>query len=134
MITIIIMSGKQVRWTKQLQVIIDIVYESEDPLTADQIYNVARDNLPNISLGTVYRNLKKLEASGIINETIANGVSAFSKHPFNNAHLECEICHRIIPVPIELDVFSMERNIGMPIKKWNLTLIGKCRECERKCT
>jgi Fe2+ or Zn2+ uptake regulation protein len=128
------MSGRRVRWTKQLQAMIDIVYESEDPLTADQIYLEARKKLPNISLGTIYRNLKKLEASGIVNETTANGISAFSKHPFNNAHLECEVCHRIIPVPVEIDLLAMERDIGMPIKKWNLTLVGKCKECESKCT
>lgn len=128
------MAGKQVRWTKQMQVIIDIVYESADHLTADEVYQAARRKLPNISLGTVYRNLKKLESSGIVNETTSNGVSAFSKHPFNNAHLECEVCHRIVPVPVEIDILAMERKIGMPVKKWNLTLVGTCRECGRKCT
>ncbi|MGE5379249.1 MAG: Fur family transcriptional regulator [Candidatus Saccharibacteria bacterium] len=128
------MSGRQVRWTKQLQAMIDIVYESENPLSADQIYQEARKSLPNISLGTVYRNLKKLELSGIVNETITNGVSVYFKHPFNNAHLECEICHRIVTVPVDIDVLAIERSIGMPVKKWNLTLVGKCKECERKCT
>jgi Fe2+ or Zn2+ uptake regulation protein len=128
------MAGKQVRWTRQMQVIIDIVYESDDHLTADEVYHAAREKMPNISLGTVYRNLKKLESSGIVNETTSNGVSAFSKHPFNNAHLECEICHRIVRVPVEIDVLTMERKIGMPIKKWNLVLVGRCKECEDKCT
>jgi Fe2+ or Zn2+ uptake regulation protein len=128
------MAGKQVRWTRQLQVIVDIVYESEDHLTADEIYHAAREKMPNISLGTVYRNLKKLEASRIINETSTNGVSAFTKHPFNNAHLECEVCHRIVRVPVEIDTLAMERKIGLPIKKWSLTLVGRCEECDRKCT
>jgi Fe2+ or Zn2+ uptake regulation protein len=128
------MPGKRVRWTKQMQVIIDIVYESEDHLTADEVYHAAREKLPKISLGTVYRNLKKLETSGIVNETTSNGISAFSKHPFNNAHLECEVCHRILRVPVEIDILDMERKIGLPIKKWNLVLVGRCKECERKCT
>jgi Fe2+ or Zn2+ uptake regulation protein len=134
MITIINMVGKQVRWTKQMQVIIDIVYESEDHLTADEVYQAARIQIPHISLGTVYRNLKKLESSGIVNETTSNGVSAFSKHPFNNAHLECEVCHRIIRVPFDIDTLAVGKQIGMPVKKWNLTLVGTCKECERKCT
>lgn len=134
MITIIKMAGKQVRWTKQMQVIIDIVYESDDHLTADEVYHAARREIPNISLGTVYRNLKKLENSRIINETTSNGVSAFSKHPFNNAHLECEVCHRIVRVPFEVDTLAVGRDLGMTVKKWNLTLVGICKECERKCT
>ena len=133
MITIIGMRGKS-RWTKQVQTILDIVYESEDHLSADKIYNRARQEIPNISLGTVYRNLKKLEEAGLINETTTNGISVFYKHPFNNAHFECEVCHCIIHVPVELNTFELERKIGLPVKKWNLHLTGICKECAGKCT
>lgn len=122
------------RWTKQLQTVLDIVYESEDHLTADRIYALARRTVPSISLGTVYRNLRKLQEAGLINETSTNGVSVYYKHPFSNAHFECEVCHSITHVPFELSIFDVERRIGMPVKKWNLHLIGTCPECASRCT
>jgi len=127
------MSGGK-RWTKQLQTVLDVVYESEDHLTAERIYERAKDRVPSISLGTVYRNLRKLQDAGLVNETASNGVSVYFKHPFSNAHFECEVCHSITHVPFELNLFEIERRIGMPIKKWNLHLIGTCSECAARCT
>jgi Fe2+ or Zn2+ uptake regulation protein len=60
------MKSKASRWTRQLQVIMDIVYSSEFNLTADKVYAEARKKIANISLGTVYRNLNKLALKGYI--------------------------------------------------------------------
>ena len=51
---------KQGRNTKQLQLIWDAVKDDKSHPTADQIYDRVRKKMPNISLGTVYRNLQKL--------------------------------------------------------------------------
>ena len=76
---------KGTRWTKQIKVVIDIVYESDRPLSADEIYRKARRKMPNISLGTVYRNLNKLVDEGLVSETQNNGIATFCRHPFPNA-------------------------------------------------
>ena len=52
------------RRTKQLEVVWDAVKDETSHPTADQIYDRVRKNLPNISLGTVYRNLQKLVVEG----------------------------------------------------------------------
>ena len=89
MVIITDMSATSVRWTKQLKAIIDVVYDSEAPLTADEVYSKARRRMPNISLGTVYRNLNKLVDEGLLSETKVGKVSAFIRHPFSNATFEC---------------------------------------------
>ncbi len=124
------MAAEETRWTRQLKTVLDIVYESEAPLTADEVYSQAREKIKNISLGTVYRNLNKLCSVGIVSETHNGSVHTFLKHPFQNATFVCEKCRRIVCVPIELNTFQMEKSIGMQIKKWNLQLSGLCRECE----
>ena len=85
---------KGARWTKQIKVVIDIVYESDRPLSADEVYRMARRKMPNISLGTVYRNLNKLVDEGLVSETQNNGIATFCRHPFPNATFECEKCHQ----------------------------------------
>ena len=52
--------------TKQRNVILDIINNSYDHLDAYGVYEEARKKIPNISLGTVYRNLKALEDAKII--------------------------------------------------------------------
>lgn len=134
MIIITNMSAPPNRWTKQLKTIVDIVYDSVAPLTADEVYSEARKRLPNISLGTVYRNLNKLVDEGLVSETKAGNVSAFIRHPFSNTTFECEHCKRLICVPYEIRNPDMERAVGMRVSRWSLRIIGVCKECEGKCT
>ncbi len=125
---------KGTRWTKQIKVVIDIVYESDRPLSADEIYRKARRKMPNISLGTVYRNLNKLVDEGLVSETQNNGIATFCRHPFPNATFECEHCHRLISVPVELNILDLSRQSGFKVERWSLHLSGVCKECEQKCT
>ncbi|MGD1061484.1 MAG: Fur family transcriptional regulator [Methanomassiliicoccales archaeon] len=122
------------RWTKQMKTIIDIVYTSHVHLTADEIYKRARKRLPNISLGTVYRNLNKLKSQGMISEVSKGQLSTFSKHPDSNAHFECDACHRLYCVPFDMDVYELSRKSGFQVKRCSLSMSGICKECEKKCT
>ena len=54
------------RYSRQRELIIGIIKGRKDHPTADMIYNTARELEPNISLGTVYRNLKLLADEGVI--------------------------------------------------------------------
>jgi Fe2+ or Zn2+ uptake regulation protein len=128
------MNGKDSRWTKQFKMILDIIYESDRPVSADEAYKIARKKLPNISLGTVYRNLNKLVSEGLVSEVQSNGITAFSRHPFPSAHFECSACHKLVTVPVELNVLELSHKCGMAIDRWSLHLIGTCAECAKKCT
>ncbi len=128
------MSANSSRWTRQLKVVIDIVYSSNEPMSADEVYEIARKRLPNISLGTVYRNLNKLVKEGLISETRAGSVQVFIKHPFTNATFECEVCGRLECVPFEIKLSDMEKQAGHQVKRWNLRMTGVCKECASKCT
>jgi Fe2+ or Zn2+ uptake regulation protein len=127
------MNGKDSRWTKQFKMILDIIYESDRPVSADEAYKIARKKLPNISLGTVYRNLNKLVSEGLVSEVQSNGITAFSRHPFPSAHFECSTCHKLVTVPVELNVLELSHKCGMAIDRWSLHLIGTCSECAKKC-
>ncbi len=56
------------RMTKQRKIILDVLKNTTSHPTADWIYDQVREVLPNISLGTVYRNLKVLKEMGEIME------------------------------------------------------------------
>jgi Fur family ferric uptake transcriptional regulator/Fur family peroxide stress response transcriptional regulator len=54
------------RFSSQREIIREIVESTNAHPTADWIYTKAKKRLPNLSLGTVYRNLKQLDEEGTI--------------------------------------------------------------------
>ncbi len=59
--------AKQTRMTKQRKAILKVLKHTDSHPTADWIYEKVREEIPNISLGTVYRNLNVLAELGKIN-------------------------------------------------------------------
>lgn len=124
------MDNKPRRWTKQKKTIIDVVYESEIHLTADEIYFEARKVLPKISLGTVYRDLMMLRDLGLVSEVPKGSVNTYAKHPDSNAHFECEVCHKLYCVQFDMSIFDLSRKCGLEVHRCSLNMIGICKNCE----
>jgi len=130
---ITIMNSYPTRWTKQMKVVLDIVYDGKSPITADQVYELARKQLPRISLGTVYRNLNRLVTAGLISESQVGTVQCFFPHPYSNTHLECRSCGRLFSVPYDLSLRQVSEATGLSLDGYELRLKGICRECASKC-
>ena len=67
--------------TRQRALILEILQHSPKHLTADEIFAIAREKMPGIARGTVYRNLKLMEQA----MEIARNRSAFlpADHPLH---------------------------------------------------
>ena len=65
------------RQSRQRDVVLELVRSTMDHPTADWVYRQARRRLPRISLATVYRNLKRLAAEGVIREVQSAGQARF---------------------------------------------------------
>ena len=63
-------SAPAARWTRQRQVILDVLTHGEGHLNADEIYVRARTRDPRLSLSTVYRTLNILRRAGVIGSCI----------------------------------------------------------------
>jgi Fe2+ or Zn2+ uptake regulation protein len=104
--------------------------------TADQIYDEVRKKIPNISKGTVYRNLKVLQEMGLISELSHNGtVSRFEVKQESHYHFRCEKCGRVFdidqPVDKELDR-KVALRTGFKISHHQLEFRGLCHDCWRE--
>ena len=81
------------RDTKQREAILKILRNTRSHPTADQIYDEVRKDIPNISKGTVYRNLQVLEEDGAITELKINGTqSRYEVKQESHYHFRCENC------------------------------------------
>ena len=93
---------KKTRNTRQRGIILDILRESHEHPTAEMVYREARRVLPNISLGTVYRNLNFLRDQGAVREIRPSegGSSRFDGMGTPHAHFHCVHCSTLLDIPL----------------------------------
>lgn len=125
---------KKTRNTRQRNVILDILKGSRSHPTAEAVYREARRVIPNISLGTVYRNLNFLRDQGVIREirTGEGGSSRFDGGGTPHAHFHCVRCNNLldIPLPAEVEHLGFEGNEKISsVDAIDLHVIGSCSEC-----
>jgi len=124
------------RETRQREAILNVLRSADSHPTADWIYDEVRKAIPNISKGTVYRNLKILRETGEISELNLSGtVSRFEGRQENHYHFRCEKCGRVFdldePVNNELDE-RVARKTGFKISYHQLEFRGLCKDCQQK--
>ncbi|MBN2298174.1 MAG: transcriptional repressor [Deltaproteobacteria bacterium] len=89
------------RLTKQRKLILEELERVKDHPTAYEVYERVRGRLPQISLGTVYRNLDILSANGIIKRLdIGQGQRRFDITTDDHKHIRCIFCNRIDDIPL----------------------------------
>jgi Fur family peroxide stress response transcriptional regulator len=122
------------RKSKQREAIIRAVRGTNSHPTADWIYEEVRKEIPDISLGTVYRNLKLLRESGEILEIdLASTLSRFNGKPDNHYHFRCERCGRVFDVdePVDEEINDrVAQKTGFRISHHRLEFRGLCKECQ----
>ncbi len=122
------------RKSKQREAILRVLKRTTSHVTADWVYEQVRKEIPNISLGTVYRNLKSLQQEGKILELdLAGTVSRFEANTQNHHHFRCEQCGCIFdvaePVDGELDE-RVARKTGFKVSYHRLEFRGLCKDCQ----
>ena len=84
------------RFSKQREILKEIVYSTNSHPNADWVYTKAKVSLPNISLGTVYRNLKQLVDKGFIRIVYDGSLARYDWNTKPHDHLKCLICGEMI--------------------------------------
>jgi Fur family ferric uptake transcriptional regulator len=84
------------RMTKQRLVILEELRGVTSHPTAEDVYAMVRERIPHVSLGTVYRNLELLAASGEIRQLDTCGaVRRFDGDISAHCHVRCLVCGRV---------------------------------------
>ncbi|MFC1846727.1 transcriptional repressor [Chloroflexota bacterium] len=121
------------RKTKQRRAILKVLKDTESHPTAQWIYEQVRQEIPHISLGTVYRDLKLLKKMGEILELdFAGNLTRFDAKTSRHYHFYCKKCHRIFdidkPVDMQVDAKVAAEN-GFEVFSHRMDFFGLCREC-----
>ncbi len=128
--------AKNTRMTKQRKAILRVLKNTESHPTADWIYEQVKKEIPNISLGTVYRNLNVLSELGKIQ--ILDYGSTYSRYdgnPKNHYHFRCEKCGRVYDINVDLfdDINKIvNEKTAFQVSEHRLEFTGLCPECQNK--
>jgi Fur family ferric uptake transcriptional regulator len=104
--------------------------------SADEIYELVRKRLPRISLGTIYRNLEILAATGEIRR-LATGshLKRFDGRADDHYHIRCLRCDRLadlcVHLGVELDDQVKEAS-DFSVLGHKLEFVGICPKCQRQ--
>jgi len=121
------------RMTKQKRVILDVLKATKTHPTADWVYEKVKKKIPNISLGTVYRNLNILKSQGeIIELCYGKGFSRYDGNASEHYHFTCDSCGKVLdvetPVATGLDE-EVTRMMGVKVERHRLEFYGTCGDC-----
>jgi Fur family peroxide stress response transcriptional regulator len=123
------------RDTKQREAILRVLRNTRSHPTADQIYDEVRKDIPNISKGTVYRNLQVLQEEGEISALNINGTqSRYEVRQESHYHFRCEKCGRVFdldePMDKELDE-KVSKKTGFVVSHHQTEFRGLCKDCQQ---
>lgn len=117
--------------TRQRNVILDIINNSHSHLDAYGVYNEAKKQISNISLGTVYRNLKILENAHLI-DVVYDGTDKVRYDKSKpHQHFICTKCHKIIDI-YDLDFKNVKTYQNNLVMNYKIILEGICEECQKE--
>lgn len=121
------------KYSRQREAIKEFLMTRTDHPTADTVYTCLRQEFPNISLGTVYRNLSLLESIGeIARISTGNGADHYDGTTSQHQHFICTCCHNVFDIETENLDSIMEiaaRNFAGRIEAYQTSFYGVCENC-----
>jgi Fe2+ or Zn2+ uptake regulation protein len=124
---------KDLGLTKQREVVLQVIREADEHLTANEVFDNAKVLLPTISFATVYNSLRYLKDAGHIAEIgFGNGASRFDAMTSRHDHAICTKCGKLVDMEIELptEVVDFASQFSkFKLESIELTLRGLCPDC-----
>jgi Fur family transcriptional regulator, peroxide stress response regulator len=126
---------KDLGLTKQREVVLQVIRDEKEHLTANEVFDKAKQLLPSISFATVYNSLRYLKEAGHIAEiSFGNGASRFDSMTSRHDHAICTKCGKLVDMEIELPAeiisYAAEFSQFQP-ESLELTLRGICPDCNK---
>jgi Fur family peroxide stress response transcriptional regulator len=122
--------------TKQREVVLQVIREADQHLTANEVFTAAKILLTSISFATVYNSLRFLKEAGLIAEIqFGNGASRFDRMTERHDHAICTKCSKLVDIEMDLPsdfVTTATQLSQFKTESIEFTLRGLCPDCAEK--
>jgi Fur family ferric uptake transcriptional regulator len=125
--------GKGLKLTPQRRLIFDILHDSGEHLTAEEILEYVQARAPGVNKSTVYRTLELLEELGcVFKSELGDRFIYHHAEEGHHHHLVCRRCGQSIDCAEDL-FHSVERKLdeelGFQVDFKHVVMSGLCRQC-----
>lgn len=126
---------KDLGLTRQREVVLQVIRDEPEHLTANEVFDKAKQLLPGISFATVYNSLRFLKEAGHIAEiSFGSGASRFDSMTSRHDHAICTKCGKLVDMEIDLpeEIVNFAAEFSkFKLESIELTLRGLCPECNK---
>lgn len=124
------------KYSRQREAIKSFLAQNHIHPTADTVYMNIRETFPNISLGTVYRNLSLLSEIGEIQKISMNdGADRFDARTEPHDHFVCRKCHCVLDICLDDNTeltTAAQQHFDGKIYSHSTLFYGCCKDCLKK--
>lgn len=128
-----VLKNKGIRMTPQRHAILAYMFQTDCHPSADDIYKALESNYPNMSVATVYNNLKVFKEANLIQElTFGDNSSRFEINKDIHYHVVCTECAQIedLIYPCVTDIEKLaEEKTGFKVFNHRVEVNGVCQNC-----
>ena len=105
--------------------------------SAEMLFNQLKPQIPDLSMGTVYRNLTLFKEQGLCSSVATvSGVERFDGNTDSHVHFICSNCDAVI----DLDEMQIPQTLsqtaasccGGQVTECQLSFTGLCRDCNQE--
>ncbi len=119
--------------TRQRTVVLHVIRDAHEHLTANEVFGKAKELLPSISFATVYNSLRYLKEAGHIAEIqFGNGASRYDRMTHRHDHAICTSCGKLMDIEMEppADIIKKAaKQSKFKPESIEFTLRGLCPDC-----
>ena len=125
---------RAVRYSKKREAILSVLRETNCHPSAEWVYQQLKPRHPDLSLGTVYRNLAFFQAHGLAQSVgVVSGQERFDAIVTPHSHFICNCCGTVLDLPDVRPERGLEQTVstqyGFAVERCELTFYGLCPNC-----
>lgn len=121
------------RATPSRRVLLEVLFDTGDHLSAEELAAAVQLRMPDVHLSTIYRNLEELQELGVIvHAHLGHGPVSYQLTARAHAHLLCEACGTRIEAPEEMFrglARTAKSRFGFQIDPRHFAIQGRCVDC-----
>jgi Fur family transcriptional regulator, ferric uptake regulator len=134
-----ILQQRGLRATSQRRAIIEVIEEHDEHLTAEQVYEIAKNRNPRVSLATVYRTLAVLKEAGLVEQRYLTAEHDRSHFELAGApthfHFHCLHCGKIVEFEsaaiLKVLAQDLEQKHQVTVTRTCMCVEGYCEACRQ---
>ncbi len=120
------------RTTNQQTIIKAVLKKYGGHRSAEEVFHKVRRRLPQISLATVYRNLKRLTELGEVKRLFVNGKTLYESDHGIHSHFICCRCGKIEDIEIQQEtLLATLKRKGYKTESLDIIATGVCKACSK---